>query len=97
MNIPYEYYRYLVQSLRGPFQINTSYDANGDEIYSGVAENRAQVTDPIWAIGKAVYTPTTVNGSTVNLLTHWSFLTGQDANGVAVTWANAIAGNLTFP
>jgi hypothetical protein len=75
MNIPDAYYRYLIQAKRGNFQINTDYDANGDEIYSGVAEARALTSDPIWAIGKAVYT----NNGTVNLMTHWSFLTG-------ITW-----------
>lgn len=81
MNIPDSYYRYLVQGLRKPFQINTDYDANGDEVYSGVAEARALSSDPIWAIGKAVYTPTQINGSTINLLTHWSFVVG-------ITWAD---------
>jgi hypothetical protein len=76
MNIPYEYYRYLTQAIRGNFQINTDYDSSGDEVYSGVAEARALTTDPIWAIGKAVYTPTQVAGSTINLMTHWSFVTG---------------------
>lgn len=88
MNIPYEYYRYLIQAVKGPFQINTDYDSSGDEVYSGIAEARALPDDPIWAIGKAVYTPTTANGVSVNLLTHWSFLTG-------VTW-NSRTG-LTFP
>lgn len=88
MNIPYDYYRFLIQSIRGPLQINTDYDASGDEVYSGIAETRALVGDPIWAIGKAVYTPTQIGGSTVNLLTHWSFLTG-------VAWNNRT--NLTFP
>lgn len=98
MNVPIEYYRFLIQGIKGPFQINTSYtDLGGSsyEQYSGVAENRAQATDPIWAIGKAVYTQDATTG--VYNLTHWSFLTGQDANGVAVSWANAIAGALTFP
>lgn len=88
MNIPYDYYRFLIQSVRGTFQINTDYDANGDEVYSGVAEARAGIGDPIWAIGKAVYTQTTANNVTVNLLTHWSFLSG-------VAWNNRT--NLVFP
>jgi hypothetical protein len=84
VNIPYDYYRYLQQGIRGNFQINTDYDANGDEVYSGIAEARALVTDPIWAIGKAVYT----NNGTVNLLTHWSFVTG-------VAWSNRTS--VVFP
>lgn len=88
MNIPYDYYRYLIQGKRNNFQINTDFDANGDEIYSGVAEARATETDPIWAIGKAVYTPTNINGATINLLTHWSFLTG-------ITWTDRAS--QTFP
>jgi hypothetical protein len=88
MNIPYDYYRFLIQSVRGNFQINTDYDAFGDELYSGVAEARALVGDPIWAIGKAVYTPTVIGGATVQLLTHWSFLTG-------VAWTGRAG--LTFP
>lgn len=88
MNIPFDYYRFLTQAIRGNFQINTDYDANGNEVYSGVAEARALGSDPIWAIGKAVYTPTSVSGATVNLLTHWSFLTG-------VTWTGRAS--LSFP
>lgn len=84
MNIPDQYYRYLIQAKRGNFQINTDYDANGNEIYSGVAEARALATDPIWAVGKAVYT---TQGS-VQLLTHWSFLTG-------ITWTDRAS--QTFP
>lgn len=84
MNIPYEYYRFLVQGRLGNFQINTDYDASGNEVYSGVAESRAANGDPIWAIGKAVYT--LQNGA--NLLTHWSFLSG-------VSWT--ARASLVFP
>jgi hypothetical protein len=88
MNVPIDYYRALIQAVRGPYQIQTDYDASGNETYSGVAEARALTTDPIWAVGKAVYTPTVVSGTTVNLLTHWSFLTG-------VAWDSR--GSLSFP
>lgn len=88
MNVPVEYYRYLIQSEKAPFQINSDYDASGDEVYSGVAPVRALVGDPLWAIGKAVYTPTQINGATINLLTHWSFVSG-------VAWTGRTS--LVFP
>ena len=76
MNVPIEYYRFLIQAIQGPYQINSDYDSLGNELYSGIAESRALTTDPIWAIGKAVNTPTSVQGSELNLLTHWSFVSG---------------------
>lgn len=89
MNIPIEYYRTLIQAIKGPYQINTDYILQGGsnyELYSGVAEARALTSDPIWAIGKAVYTVDATSG--VYNLTHWSFLTG-------ITWD--ARGSQTFP
>ena len=70
------------------FQENIVYDVNGDEVYHGWGDNRIATTDALWVIGKAVYTPTVINGATVNLLTHYSFLRNQ-------IWANYAS--IVFP
>lgn len=59
------------------FQENIVYDASGDELYHGWGDNRIKTSDAYWVIGKAVYTPMTISGATVNLLTHYSFLRNQ--------------------
>ena len=59
------------------YQENADYDSNGDEIYHGYAQNLILTSQAFWVIAKFVYTPTTVNGSTVQLMTHMSFLRGQ--------------------
>jgi hypothetical protein len=70
------------------YQENADYDSNGDEIYHGYAQNLVLTTDPFWVIAKFIYTPTVINGATVNLMTHVSFLRGQ-------IWANRTS--IVFP
>lgn len=75
MTIPEHFYRFLFSM--SDFQENIEFDANGNELYRGIAPNTATNTSALWVIAKAIYTPTDVGGSTVYLMTHVSFLRGQ--------------------
>jgi hypothetical protein len=85
MNIPEHVYRYFYSLADG--QENIEFDANGNEIYHGIAPNSAATTDASWVIAKGVYTQDPIL-TTVYRLTHVSFLRGQ-------IWANRAS--ITFP
>ena len=59
------------------YQENITYNSNGAEEYRGLAPVASATSDANWVISKCVYTPTNVNGVTVDLLTHISFLRGR--------------------
>ena len=75
MAAPNYFYRFL--NSISDFQENIDYDADGNETYHGIAPNAVLSSEAAWLISKAVYTSTLVNGSTVYLLTHTSFLRNQ--------------------
>jgi hypothetical protein len=75
MSLTALYQRYMFGL--GDAQENADYDGNGNEIYHGWGLNTILTSQPFWTIAKAVYTPATINGSNVYLLTHSSFLRNQ--------------------
>jgi hypothetical protein len=75
MTIPEHFYRFL--SGITDYQENIDFDSNGNELYHGIAPNTAVTSDPFWVIAKGIYTPITVNGVNVTVMTHVSFLRGQ--------------------
>lgn len=81
MSISIHYQRYMFGL--GDAQENADYDANGNEIYHGWGLNTILNSDSFWTIAKNIYTPTTINGATIYLLTHTSFLRNQIWNNRA--------------
>lgn len=86
MTIPEHFYRTLYSI--SDFQENVEFDANGNELYHGIAPNSAVNADASWVIAKGVYTHITVGTIQVWAMTHVSFLRGQ-------IWDNRAS--ITFP
>lgn len=86
MNIPERFYKEIYSTA--DFQENIDFDSNGNELYHGIASNTVKNSDPAWIIAKGIYSTITVNGISVTVMTHVSFLRGQ-------IWNNRAS--ITFP
>lgn len=86
MLVPDNFYRFLYSV--SDYQENIEFDANGNEVYHGIAPNSSASADPSWVIFKGIYTTVVIDTITVYLLTHTSCLRGQ-------IWANRAS--ISFP
>jgi hypothetical protein len=71
MTIPESIYNAIF--ARGDMQENVEFDADGNELYRGLAPNNATEDDPLWIISKGIYT----ESGGIKRMTHSSFLRNQ--------------------
>ena len=82
-----QFYQYLFSKAEVG-QVNHLYDANGNEIYAGIAASKTSNSTSGWLIWHGVYAQVTINQATVWQLTHESCLEG-------VIWT--LATTYTYP
>lgn len=75
MNFPSQFYEHIF--AKGEVgQVNHDYDANGNEVFTGISTRTASVNDASWVIWKGVYANVSIGGTSVWQLTHESYLVG---------------------